>query len=315
MKTVERLKRWKETGAITGAQFDTIAAVVRKDRFSVFIELNVLLYLGVLFFIGGLAWTIQTYFASLGDAAIIVGLSAILAASLYYCFSRAAAYSNRQVESPNIGFDYVLYLACLVLASELAYIESRFQLLQENRDYYLLFSAFLYFVFAYRFDNRLVLSLALSTLAAWFGLKISRFGLDSIGSVRAAAIGYGVVVAGAGAWLSRQGIKKHFLEAYLHIAANVLFIAFLSGVLEKERLSFYFLGLLAVSAASIGAGIRFRRFAFLVYGTIYGYIGISAEVLLRVAPDLIGALVYFLISGAFVIILIVVLARGTGRYE
>ena len=132
MSTVERLQQWRDNGAITSAQFDAIAAIVRKERFSIFVELHALLYLGVLSFVAGLGWTVQKYFASLGDAAILIGLSTLLALSLYYCFSRAPAWSNARVESPNLAFDYVLYLACLVFAAELGYIESRFQLLGDN---------------------------------------------------------------------------------------------------------------------------------------------------------------------------------------
>jgi hypothetical protein len=43
MTPVERLSRWKAAGALSDTQFDSIAAVVRKDRFSVFFELNALL--------------------------------------------------------------------------------------------------------------------------------------------------------------------------------------------------------------------------------------------------------------------------------
>jgi len=71
MTIFERLSTWKETGAIRGAQYDMILAIVRKDRFSVFFELNSLLYLGVLSLIAGAGWVIQVYAANLGDAAII----------------------------------------------------------------------------------------------------------------------------------------------------------------------------------------------------------------------------------------------------
>src|SRR5712671_4811522 len=107
MTTLNRLQNWRDSGAITNAQFDTIAAIVRKERFSIFVELNALLYLGVLSFVAGLGWTIQRYFTSLGDAAILGALSALLAGSLYYCFSRAPAWSNERVESPDMAFDYV----------------------------------------------------------------------------------------------------------------------------------------------------------------------------------------------------------------
>jgi hypothetical protein len=83
MTILQYLERWKTTGAITAAQHDAIAALARKDRFSVFVELNTLLYLGVLSFIAGAGWTIQTYFADLGDAAILSSLTIVFVASLY----------------------------------------------------------------------------------------------------------------------------------------------------------------------------------------------------------------------------------------
>ena len=314
MHTVERLQKWKDTGAITSDQFDTIAAIVRKERFSIFVELNALLYLGVLLLVAGIGWTIQEYFENLGDAAILIGLSALLAGSLYYCFSRAPEWSNARVESPNLAFDYVLYLACLVFAAELGYIETRFQLLGAHRDYYLLFSAVLYFIAAYRFDNRFVLSLALSTLATWFGVKMSAFGFISSESQRIAAISYGAVIGGLGAWLSRQGLKKHFLETYLHIAANILFIAFVSGVFDRDRHWLYFAGLMVLVVISIHAGVRFQRFAFVVYGTVYGYIGVSSEIV-RNMRDSTTQLLYVVVSGTIVIVSIVLLARRPGRDE
>ena len=304
MSTVALLQKWKDSGAITAAQFDTLNALVRKERFSVFVELNVLLYLGVLSLVAGLGWTINTYFADLGDAAIPIGLTAIFTASLYYCFTH----------KPGMVVDYILYLACLALAAELAYIESRFQVLRDHWDYYVLLSALVYFFFAYRFDNRLVLSLALSTLAAWFGVKISRFDLISSDSLRAAAIGYGLVVSGGGLLLAHQGIRKHFLETYLHVGANVLFIALVSGVIDRNANWMYLLGLIILSAVSIRAGVHFHRFVFVVYGTIYGYIGVSAEILRRLRTDT-AALSYIVVSSTIVIVAMVLLARRFGREE
>src|SRR5205814_8908381 len=202
MSTVALLQKWRDSGAISAGQFDTIIAIVRKERFSVFVELNVLLYLGVLSLAAGVGWTINTYFADLGDAAILIGLTALLMSSLYYCFSH----------KPGMVVDYILYLACLTLAAELAYIEARFEVLRDYWDYYVLLSAFVYFFFAYRFDNRLVLSLALSTLAAWFGVKISRFDLISNDSLRVSAFRYGLTVSGGGLMLALQRFPMTFVE-------------------------------------------------------------------------------------------------------
>ena len=113
------LERWHTSGAISGAQYEVLSALVRKDRFSVFVELNTTLYLGVLAFVAGVGWTIETHFASLGDAAILSALTLTFCFSIYYCFSRGLPYSNRRVEPSGFAFDYVLYLGCLVFAIEL----------------------------------------------------------------------------------------------------------------------------------------------------------------------------------------------------
>ena len=304
MSTVALLQKWRDSGAISADQFDTLIAIVRKERFSVFVELNVLLYLGVLSLAAGVGWTINTYFADLGDAAILIGLTALLMSSLYYCFSH----------KPGMVVDYILYLACLTLAAELAYIEARFEVLRDHWDYYVLLSAFVYFFFAYRFDNRLVLSLALSTLAAWFGVKISRFDLISSDSLRAAAIGYGLIVSGGGLLLAHHGIKKHYLETYLHVGANVLFIALVSGAIDRNANWMYLPGLVVLAVVSIRAGLHFRRFVFIVYGTIYGYVGVSGEILRRLGTDT-AALSYIVVSSTIVILAIVMLARRFGREE
>jgi len=223
--TLERLDSWKQSGIISDAQHGLLSELVTKRRFSLFLELNALLYLGVLSVVGGLGWTFSTHFEKLGDIFILSVLSGLLAASLYYCFSTVGAYSNEAVESPNFILDYALYLACLTLSVELGYIEFRFEWLRDAWDNYLLFSSVVFFVLAYRFDNRFVLSLGLSTLAGWFGLKVSRFGFVSSEPLRLSALVYAFVVILVGTFMYRQRIKKHFLETFLHIAALVAFVA------------------------------------------------------------------------------------------
>jgi hypothetical protein len=309
--TLERLEAWRQSGAILQDQYKKISALVRKERFSVFLELNVLLYLGVLSFVAGAGWTVRTYFANLGDAAIIIPLTILVCGFFYYCFSRVQPFSQLQVESPNLGFDYILYLGCLLFGVELAYLETRFHLLDSQWDYYLLFSALVFFASAYRFDNRFVLSLALSTLAAWFGIKTSRFELFELSGVRLPAIAYGVIVIAAGSYLHKAGIKKHFLETYLHIATNVLLAALVSGVGSKVAW-WYLPAALAGTAVSIWGGMRHRRFAFVAYGIIYGYIAISMQILdSRMGESLV--LTYFVVSGAMVLLGMILLARRIGR--
>src|SRR5688572_17361134 len=114
MTTIDRLREWQQTGIITEEQRLTLSALVRRERVSVFVELSALLYIGVLSLVGGFGWTFWTYSSDLGDAFILGTLSLLFAGTLYYCFSRATPYSHAEVESPNLAFDYVLYLGCLL---------------------------------------------------------------------------------------------------------------------------------------------------------------------------------------------------------
>jgi hypothetical protein len=314
LRILEDLERWRSTGAIRADQYDVLSALVRKQRFSVYVELHTLLYLGVVAFIAGVGWTIQTHFQGLGDVAVLSALTVTLAGSLYYCFSRGRAYSNGLVEAPGFAFDYVLYLGCLVLGLELGYLEFRFHVLQESWEHHLLLSACAFFLLGYRFDNRFVLSLALSTLAGWFGLRLSDF--PDIGgvSLRASALLYGGLVAAAGAGLYWTGIKKHFLGVYLHVAANVVFVALLSAVFERNTNDLYLLALLGLAGLAIAAGLWTRRFAFVVYGVVYGYIGFSAR-MLSGTNSFSGGMAYIAVSSTIVIVSLVVLARRFGREE
>jgi hypothetical protein len=310
---LEYLDQWRAAGRITGDQHAVLTALVSRRRVSLFLEFNALLYLGVLAIGAGLAWTISTHAQEWGDFAVLGATSAVLVACAYYCVTRVPPYSNRRVASPTHAFDYVLYLACLTFAVELGYVEYRFQILQAQWDYYVLASAVLYFVLAYRFDNRLVLSLAIATLGTWFGVRLSQFSFSVERELRFAALGYASLVAALGTWLYNAGIKRHFLETYLHVAANVLLAALLSGSVASDTSPLWTLALAVAAGAMIAGGVRYRRFSFVVYGALYGYIGIATELLdqLRFTT----ALFWVVVSAGAVIVGLVVVSRQVGREE
>jgi hypothetical protein len=194
MTILARLEHWREQGAISPEQHAHLASLCRREPFSLFLELNVLLYAGVLAFVAGLGWTVTTWSQQLGDVVIVAVLSAILATCFWYCFSHAPGWSFAETPAPTAVFDYVLYLGSLVWCVELAYLENRFHVLSGQWDYYLLLTAAFFFFLAYRFDNRFVLSLALSSLAGWFGLKISHWSFQDDAVYRECALLYCVLV-------------------------------------------------------------------------------------------------------------------------
>ena len=314
MTILARLELWKEQGAISTEQQAHLASLSRGEPFSLSLELNLLLYAGVLAFVAGLGWTISTWSQQLGDVLILTIISIILAASFWYCFSRAPAWSAAETAAPTPIFDYVLYLGCLVWCVELAYLENRFHVLSGQWDLYLLATALLFFFLAYRFDNRFVLSLALSSLAGWFGLTISHWPSHQDAAYRQYALVYCLVVGTVGAILERLKLKPHFFTTYLNVTANVLFWAILSGVFDSQDRGLWLVGLLIACAASLVWGLKRRQFAFVAYAAIYGYVGVS-WMLIRNASDSTFILAYFVFTAIAMIAMLVQIARRFGRPE
>ena len=312
MTIFNRLEQWKEQGIVSPRQCDLLTGLARGEPFSLFLELNVLLYAGVLAFAGGLGWTISTWSKQLGDVLVLTTLSAIVGFCFWYCFSRAPAWSPAASPSPSLVFDYILYLGTLTWALDLAYIENRLHMLSGQWDGYLLATAVLFFVLAYRFDNRLVLSFALSSLAGWFGLAISRWPSHQDATYRQYAILYSLLIGLAGALTRRSGLKPHFFTAYGNIAANVLFWALLSGVFLRQGYLVWFLALLAAGGASLAWGLARRQFSFVAYAAVYGYVGASA-ILIRNITGASTVLSYFVITGIVMLVLLIQIARSFGR--
>jgi hypothetical protein len=312
MTILARLEHWREQGAISPEQHAYLASLCRLEPLSVFLELNVLLYAGVLAFVAGLGWTITTWSQQLGDVLVLAILSFILAACFWYCFSRAPAWSLAETPAPTAVFDYVLYLGSLVWCVELAYLENRFHVLSGQWDFYLFTTAVFFFFLAYRFDNRFVLSLALSSLAGWFGLTISHWPSHQDEAYRQCALLYCLVVGLGGVLLHRRGLKPHFFGTYLNIVANVLFWALLSGVFNWQGYGVWFLVLLIACGASLAWGLTRRQFAFVAYSAVYGYVGVSA-VLIRSVNDTTFILGYFVITAVAMLVALVQIARRFGR--
>ena len=206
----------------------------------------------------------------------------------------------------------MLYLGSLVWSLELGYIEKRFHVLSGQWDLYLLATAILFFFLAYRFDNRFVLSLGLSSLAGWFGLTISHWPTHQDATYRQYALLYCLLVGIVGALLKRRGLKPHFVGTYLNIVANVLFWALLSGVFEREGYGLWFLALLIACSASLAWGLTRRQFAFVAYAAVYGYVGVSS-MFLRSVTDNTTLMSYFVVSGVAMLVVLVQIGRRFGR--
>jgi hypothetical protein len=303
----------REKGLLPRAQAEALQAIVSGRVFSLFLELRALFYLGVIFVLAGLGWIIRDYFAQLGPLLIVGSLSAAAVAALAYCFVKAPPYANGEAPSPNLVFDYILYLGCSLYSLDLAYIETQFHLFGGNWPFYLLLSSAGFFLLAYRFDNQLVLSLALSALAAYFGFKLAGWQLAPA-YYRSSAILFGLSVLALGLAARAKSLKPHFFDLFANFAAHFLFLASLSGVAESGAFSGFFLLLVLLCFAATAYSLYARNFLYLFYAALYGYLG-TTFVYLRALPSANALFLYFVLSPLLVgyaVYKIYLLARAGG---
>lgn len=289
------------------------AALLRRiygrELFSVHWELRLLLYAGILILTTGLGLLIAKHFASIGHLTLLAAIALGCTGCFAYCLRHGGGFTAARVAAPDAAYDYVLLLGCLLLGSLQGYLELRYQVLADW-SWWLLGSGLLYLLCAHYFDNRLVLSLALTTLGAWLGVKTSLL-VGGMGedALRGNALGFGATVVAAGAAQAQLSWKSHFLPVHLHLGVNLLFAALVAGVGSRSTGLFYLAGLLLSATGSALYAQRSRSFAFLLYAVLYGYLGVTIFILERARWDIEGILLYFLITAATLVAALVTFHR------
>jgi hypothetical protein len=273
---VARLRAEQILSAEQAAFFDRVA---RRQLVSVWLEIRVLLYLGVLLLTSGVGLVIAEYQQHLGPWTLAGAIGVAAAACLVWVARTTPPFSWGEVRSPSVAFDYVLLLGLLLFASDLAYVEAHFTLLGPRWAHHLLVVALVYLVAAYRWDSRTILGLALSTLAAWRGVSISLVS-GSLWRGDAADLRINAIVLGAlyavVAWHSvRMQRKAHFEEVFANAGLLLLLGGLVSGVLSRGLTwGMWLVALLGVAGAVMWLSFRLGRSLYFVQAVAAAYVGL-----------------------------------------
>jgi hypothetical protein len=306
----EALSDLERSEILSREQVALLRRIYVRELFSVHWELRLLLYGGILILTTGLGLLVAKHFASIGHLTLLATIAMGSAACFVYCLRHGGGFSPERLPTPDAAYDYVLLLGCLLLGTLQGYLELRYQLLAHYWNWWLLISALTYLLCAHYFDNRLVLSLALSTLGAWLGVKTSLLGAGLWeDTLRGNALFFGALVVAEGATQTLLGWKRHFLPVHLHLGVNVLLAALVAGVNSRAAGPAYLAGLLLAGGGSALYAVRERSFAFLLYAVLYGYLGITIFLLDRGHWSSEGIILYFLVSAASLLTALVALHR------
>jgi Predicted membrane protein (DUF2157) len=202
----EALNDLEGVGILNQEQATLLHRIYGRELFSMHWELRLLLYAGILVLTTGLGLLIAKHFAAIGHLTLLAAIALGCAGCFAYCLRRGGGFTAEMLPAPDAAYDYVLLLGCLLLGTLQSYLELRYQVLAQHWNWWLLGSGLFYLFCAHYFDNRLVLSLALSTLGAWLGVKTSLFaGVRWEGALRGNALFFGAAVVAAGAAQVRLG--------------------------------------------------------------------------------------------------------------
>jgi hypothetical protein len=269
---------------LTASQARLFSRVARRELVSVRLEIRAALYAGVLLLTSGIALFVKENHERIGPAAIGLAIFALAAGCLAWTWRSSPPFSWRDASSTHAGFDYVLLLGALLVATDLAWLEAQLKLLGGSWPWHFLVVALFYMLLAYRFDSKMLLSLALASFAAWRGIAVSltRTSLSAGDPARlrieALACGALFVVLGVAA-ASRQR-KAHFEDVYVNAGLLLAFGGLLSGVVggREVRWGAWLLALLLVVAAVAAAAFRWKRTLPFALAVVTAYLAVLRPV-------------------------------------
>ena len=298
------VERLRGQGALSAEHAALFSRVARRELVSVNPELRVLLYGGILVAMAGVGLLVKQNFERMGPLAIAGALAVAAAGCLFWVARRSAPFSWRESPAPHFAFEYLLLLGVLLVGADLAYVEAKFTPLGDAWPWHLFAAAVVAAFLSVRYDSRIVFSLALTTFAAWRGVSVMLLekafwsGTDAASSLRANAIGCGVVFLLLAAALVRLDRKAHFEPVAIHAGWILVLGALMSG-LSGDTPAFGLLLLLVGAGVGVFA-FRHARFSLFVLGVLAAYAGLSA-LLLRTHPGDAGAALWFALSSLVVL--------------
>jgi len=275
---VAAIEALRQKGILSDAQATTLLPPARGDLVSIHSELRVALYTGVLLATGGVGLFLKENHERLGPTLLISLIGIAAAICLLYAYRRSPPFSWQPSASPSlVGADYVLLLGLLLLGSDLAYIETQFRWLGSNWPLHLLLVSLLYLAAAYRFDSRIVLSLALSTFAAWRGISAALpfSPRGQAAQIRANAIGCGLLFIAVGILSVRLRRKPHFEGVWTTMGLLLFLGGLLSGVFQENGSDWplWEVPLFLCAGGTMLVAYRLRRPLDFALGVLAAYLG------------------------------------------
>ncbi len=261
-----------------------LKALNSNSLFSIYWEIRMALYIGVMLFTSGAGILIYKNIDSIGHLTIVAFIGIVAMLCWLYSFKKSPSFSIKKVASTGILFDYLLLLAGLLTVTFIGYLQYQFQAFGKSLHLASLIPMVILFAAAYRFDHIGVLSLAITNLGVWLGINVTPTSLLKSYQFNDEVIIYTGVLLGLVlqlvAWLSiKKDVKQHFAFTYQNFGVNLFFISCLAAIFHFHFYLFWLLLLAAVAYYLFTKAIKEKSFYFLLMVILYAFVALSFTVI------------------------------------
>jgi hypothetical protein len=314
-----------ERNFITQEQLNQIKSYRSLGIFSLNAELKMLLYLSVLLFTSGIGILIYENIDSIGHIAILSLLLIVTVVCFYFCFKNSKGFQKTETTFESPVLEYLVLLANILTCIFIGYLQFQYKPFGTHYDLATLVPTIVSFICAYYFDNKSVLTIAITGLAAYVGFSVTPQDLFHNNFYSYLGLSYSSIILGGllilwTIYSSRISLKIHFNLVYLTFALHMISIASISNMVnEYTGLWILFSAVLAGSCFYFyKASYEQKAISLYVFMILYAYIGINIF-LFRVFENIdfseIWMLCVLLIPGYFIgsIILFIKLIKNFNK--
>ncbi len=282
---VSLFKKIHTDGLIDAATLHNIEVHEKTAPVSVYQDLLIVLYAGIFLLTAGLGIIIYKNLDSIGHTAIVIALAIGCLGCFYYALQKAKGFTRSKVESPDVLYDYVVLLGCLLLLILLGYLQFQYGLFGNRLGMATFVPMVVLFVTAYYFDHIGVLSMAITNLAAWVGISITPLRLlrdNNFNSqtIIISGVFLSIVLIAAALLAEQKNFKKHFAFTYKNFGYHLFFVAAIAAMVVFNLLYLMiFIFLVAAGFFLYTLALKSHSFYLFVITALYLYAAISYVVI------------------------------------
>ncbi|KUJ60925.1 hypothetical protein AR687_16100 [Flavobacteriaceae bacterium CRH] len=280
---VQATKALLEKNLITENQYQEISSYRNLNIFSLNAELKLFLYLSVLLFTSGIGVLIYNNIDSIGHIAILSLLLIVIAVCFYFCFKNTKGFQKSETIFENPVLEYLVLAANILTCIFIGYLQFQYKPFGTHYGLATLIPTIVSFFCAYYFDNKSVLTIAITGLAAYVGLSVtpqdllnnSNFYEDQ--TLSYSAIALSVLLILWTIYSSKNQLKTHFNILYLTFALHIISIATISSLIDYEDIIWFVFAIILGASSCFFYKIshEYKAISLYVFMIIYAYIGIN----------------------------------------